>query len=163
VALERAELSYGTATKAVLQPVDQPSKLFRCRRVRADGKLVLVLSHVIGAQDMQGCCLEAEVRFEGGLETIETQADELSDVPSVPTRCSKSQIQRHRFTVHLEQQQSKQTRADRIAGKVLYQCLKQSRCCLEHLLLIHDRLEELHLSAVDGRGHDGDERLGRAA
>jgi hypothetical protein len=162
VALKRAKLSYGTATKALLQPVDQPSKFLRCRRVRTDGKLVLMLSHVIGAQDMQGRCLEAEVRFERGLETIEPQADELSDVPSVPTGCSKSQIQRHRFTIHFEQQQSQQTRADRIAGKILHQCLKQSRCYLEYLLLIQDRLEKLHLSAIDGRWHDGDERLGRA-
>src|SRR5262245_5363117 len=108
-----------------------------------------MLSHVIGAQDMQGRCLEAEVRFEGGLETIETQADELGDVPSLPTGCSKSQIQRHRFTIHLEQQQSKQARADRIAAKILHQRLKQSRCCHEHLLLIQDRVEELPLSGVD--------------
>jgi hypothetical protein len=92
VALERDELPYGTGAKTLLQPVDQPSKLLRLGRRRGNGKMVLVLSHLLGAQDMEGRCLKAKVCLEVGVEAIETQADELSDMPSVPARCRQSQI-----------------------------------------------------------------------
>ena len=71
-----------------------------------NGKRILLLSHVLGGQDMDGHCLEAEVRSELTAEAVQTQADQLGDMLRIPTRRGESQIQRYSFAIQLEQQQS---------------------------------------------------------
>ena len=163
VALLGDQLPYSAGPKSLLQPVDQPGKLLRRRIVCGNGKLVLLFGHVLGAQDMEGRCFEAEVRFELGVKAIEAQTDQLGQMLCVTTWCGKSQIQRYRRAIQLEQQQSQQAHANRIAGKILHQPLKQAPSRLEHVLLLQNRLEELHLRAVAGRRHNGNERLGCTA
>ena len=150
MALPGMQLAHGASAQALLQPVDQPRQLLGRDVGFADGKSVLALSQALGNQHVHGRRLEAEVGFELAPQTMETQADQLGDMPGIPARCRQPQVQRHHLCIvqetrlrhDSEQQQPQQAGADGIALQVAGENLEQVRCRLQHVLLSHDRLDE---------------------
>src|SRR5262245_18949998 len=97
------------------------------------------------------------------METVEAQTDQLCYMLGVAAWGGKSQLQRYRRAIQLEQQQSQQAHANRIASKIPLQSLQQATRRFKHMRLLQNRLEKLYLPAVEGRRHDGNERLGCTA
>jgi len=147
MALPGMQLPHGAYAKALLQPVDQPRQLLGRDVGFADGKSVLALSQALGNQHVHGRRLEAEVGFELAPETMETQADQLGDMPGIPARCRQLQVQRHHLCIvqetrlrhDSEQQQPQQAGADGIALQVAGESLFTATARLPQVELLAPR------------------------
>ena len=99
-------------------------------------KPVLALGQALGNQHVHGRGLEAEVGLELAPQAMETQADQLGDMPGVPARRRQPQVQRHHLCHrHSKQQQPQQAGTDGSALQVAGESLEQVRCRLQHVLL----------------------------